>query len=169
MWEYTGKRRPPFAATPGSGQESVWDYPRPPALEPSTRRVRVLHGDTVIAETARALRIAETASPPTYDLPEDDVDLGRLVGVPGRSFCEWKGAARYYGLAGGDGTAVAWRYDAPPAAYAALRGHLAFYPGRVACFLDAERVRPQPGGFYGGWITDDLVGPFKGTPDTGHW
>ncbi|MEL7451111.1 MAG: DUF427 domain-containing protein [Pseudomonadota bacterium] len=168
MWKYTGKERPPFANAPAAGQESVWDYPRPPRLESDERRVVVRSGDLVIADTTGAVRVLETASPPTFYLPPEDVHMDRLAAVGGQSFCEWKGAARYWALAGSD-EAVGWSYPQPSAAFAALRDYLSFYPGRVACFVDEERVRPQPGGFYGGWVTDEIAGPVKGEPGTGHW
>lgn len=168
MWEFTGTKRPDFAEEPGVGQESVWDYPRPPALVPSTRHVLVKAGDTLLADTILAMRVLETASPPTYYIPVEDVNMGALAMVPGSSFCEWKGAARYWGLAGG-GDAIAWSYPEPSERFREIRDALAFYPGRVACFVDGERVRPQPGHFYGGWVTDDIVGPVKGEPGTGHW
>jgi len=170
MWEYRGQSRPDFAEEPGRGQESVWDYPRPPAVVPSQRTVRVAAGDTPIANSKSALRVLETASPPTYYIPLRDIDASALQRVDGRSVCEWKGVASYWALAGSTaGTPVAYSYDDPGPGFEALRGHLGFYPGRVACFVDEERVRPQPGGFYAGWITDEICGPVKGEPGTGHW
>ncbi len=168
MWKYTGRERPPFAHVPAAGQESVWDYPRPPRIEADERRVVVRSGELVIADTTAAVRVLETASPPTFYLPPDDVHTDRLVAVSGQSFCEWKGAARYWAIAGSDHP-VGWSYPRPAAAFAALRDYLSFYPGRVACFVGDERVRPQPGGFYGGWLTDEIAGPVKGEPGTGHW
>jgi len=170
LWAFDGHRRPDFARTPGEGQESVWDYPRPPRCVPDPRRVVIRHPGGVLASTARAIRLLETASPPGFYLPPEDVDTAQLVPAPGRSHCEWKGVAEYWRLASEpDGEAVAWRYPSPHAPFAALAGYFAFYPGRIACFIDDERVAPQPGGFYGGWITHDIVGPWKGEPDTGHW
>jgi uncharacterized protein (DUF427 family) len=170
MWRWTGAERPPFAETPEPGQESVWDYPRPPRLERVERTVRVLAGDALLVETAAAFRVCETASPPTFYLPADSVRRELLVPAPGSSFCEWKGRAVYWRLASASGgSAVAWSYPEPTAEFAELRDALAFYPDRVACFVDGHRVRPQPGGFYGGWITPELVGPFKGEPGTGGW
>ena len=170
MWQYTGAERPDFAESPGPGQESVWDYPRPPALVASEREVLVTHEGVELARSCRCVRVLETASPPTWYIPEDDVDLSRLVPVPGASFCEWKGGARYWALA--DRPApdpVAWSYPDPTPAFGVIRHAFGFYPGRVACFIDGERVRPQPGYFYGGWITDEIVGPWKGGEGTGHW
>ena len=170
MWKYTGKDRPSFAVVPGAGQESVWDYPRPPALVPDSRLVEVRFGDIVLASSKRTHRVLETASPPTFYLPADDVHADLLVAVPGQSFCEWKGAAKYWGIAARpDLGPVGWSYPAPTPAFEVLQGAFSFYPGRVACFVDEERVQPQPGGFYGGWITEEIVGPVKGEPGTGHW
>lgn len=149
--------------------ESVWDYPRPPRLEPTTRRLRIVHGGAVLAETIRAFRILETSHPPVYYIPQADIDMGRLHPSAGKSsFCEWKGRAAYWSLPGA--ADVAWSYPKPSPAYAALQDHLAFYPSRVdECSVDGERVEAQPGDFYGGWITSDLVGPFKGAPGTLGW
>lgn len=169
MWEYRGQQRPPFAAEPAPGQESVWDYPRPPRAVPVSRPVEVRHEGKVISRTTAAVRVLETASPPTYYVPPEDVDFSRLVVTPGRSFCEWKGTARYLALVGEPARAVAWSYPEPSEAFEIIRDYVAFYPGRVECYLDDERVRPQPGEFYGGWVTDDIVGPFKGEPGTGGW
>jgi uncharacterized protein (DUF427 family) len=170
MWNNTGQSRPDFAIAPGPGQESVWDYPRPPALVDCAQAVEIRAGDVVLARSSRAKRLLETASPPTVYVPADDVALDRLRPAPGSSFCEWKGVASYWGLADApDAPPVAWSYEDPTPRFAAIRGWIAFYPGRVACFLDGERVRPQEGGFYGGWVTDAIVGPWKGQRGTGHW
>ena len=149
--------------------ENVWDYPRPPALEPCRRRVRVEVGGVVVADSVRALRVLETSHPPTLYVPRADVRDDLLRASAQRStVCEWKGQATYLDVAGRP--AAAWTYPHPRPPYDALAGHVAFYPGRVdACFLDAERVRAQEGDFYGGWVTTDLVGPFKGAPGTGGW
>jgi uncharacterized protein (DUF427 family) len=152
--------------------ESVWDYPRPPRLEPTPRRIRVVFAGVTVADTRRALRVLETSHPPTYYLPPDEVRMD-LLAVTGRhSFCEYKGAARYYSLRVGDRVArdCAWAYPDPAPDYASLKDHLAFFAGRVdECWVDDERAEPQPGGFYGGWITSNLVGPFKGAPGTEGW
>ncbi len=170
MWEFTGKTRPGFAEEPGPGQESVWDYPRPPALVPCEDLVEVKAGDQVIASTIRALRLLETASPPTFYLPPDDIAMTELVRAQGTSFCEWKGAATYWALANHpQGSPVGWSYEDPDARYADLKGYLAFYPAQLDCYVNGERVRPQPGAFYGGWVTDNIAGPIKGPPGTGHW
>ncbi|MEM7501175.1 MAG: DUF427 domain-containing protein [Pseudomonadota bacterium] len=169
MWSFRGQSRPDFAATPDAGQESVWDYPRPPALVGCSRAIRVESGGAVIASTCRSFRVLETASPPTFYLPPSSVDASLLVAAGGSSFCEWKGAATYFTLASDPDTPVAWCYPHPSPAFSEIRNYLSFYPGRVACFVDDERVRPQAGGFYGGWITADVVGPFKGDPGTQGW
>ncbi|MDJ0656722.1 MAG: DUF427 domain-containing protein [Xanthomonadales bacterium] len=168
MWKHTGLNRPEFAITPQPGQESVWDYPRPPDIRADQRRVKVHAGNQVLAETTRAKRILETASPPTFYLPPEDVALECLVPASGVSFCEWKGTARYWAVEGST-TPVAWSYPDPTAAFSAIAAWLSFYPGRVACYVDGERVRPQPGGFYGGWLTAEIVGPVKGDPGSGGW
>lgn len=157
---------------PGPGQESVWDYPRPPRVEPSAEHVVVRLGGVVVAETRRALRVLETSHPPTYYLPEADFAPGALVPVEGSSYCEWKGLARYFDLRSGGAVATraAWGYPEPSAGFTALRGHVALYPGRVEqVTVDGERVRPQAGDFYGGWVTDRVVGPFKGGPGSWGW
>lgn len=171
MWQYTGAERPGFAETPGPGQESVWDYPRPPAIVADARTVEVTHQDRRLARSSRAVRVLETAGPPTFYLPATDVDLVHLAAAPDSSWCEWKGVAQYWRLAiaGAPAIAVAWCYPRPNAAFSRIAGYLAFYPGRVECRVDGERVQPQPGGFYGGWITKEIVGPVKGEPGTDAW
>jgi uncharacterized protein (DUF427 family) len=166
-WRYRGGERPPFAIEPAPGERSVWDFPRPPVIEEVREEVRVRGAETVIGSTRHALRVLETASPPTYYLPATDADLRLLREDSDRSHCEWKGEAVYWNLAIPDEPPipqVGWSYPDPYPDFEALAGHLSFYPGRVECFVGSERVRPQPGGFYGGWITSDLVGPFKGEP-----
>lgn len=149
MWQHSGRQRPAFAEPPGPGQESVWDFPRPPQLAPDTRRVLVRAGNRVIADTRRAIRVLETASPPTFYLPPDDIDASVLRAAAGRSMCEWKGAARYWSVLLPDGSAheaVGWSYPQPSAAFAAIAGWLSFYPARLHCEVAGERVRLQPGG-----------------------
>jgi uncharacterized protein (DUF427 family) len=152
--------------------ENVWDYPRPPALVPCDRRVRIELGGVTIADSTRALRILETSHPPTVYVPREDVVAGVLRPGEHVTVCEWKGRAAYEDVVAG-GRVVqrgAWHYPDPLEAYAALAGHVSFYPGRMdAAWLDAERVRAQPGDFYGGWITGDLRGPFKGGAGTAGW
>jgi len=168
-WTNIGAERPPFAVEPGPDQESVWDYPRPPAIAPDGRRVVVGDPDDPIASSSRAVRILETASPPTFYLPPDDVRTERLVSAAGRSFCEWKGEAEYWAHADDPGTPVGWNYPTPLPEFASIAGWFAFYPARIGCRIDDVVVRAQDGGFYGGWITDEVVGPFKGEPGTQGW
>lgn len=158
--------RPVPVPTEG-GQESVWDYPRPPRVEPTPRRIRVVQGGLTLVDTTRALRVLETSHPPVYYVPIDDVREGVLRAVARSTFCEFKGAARYFDVVVGErvATAAAWTYDGGP-----LEGHVAFYAGPMdACLVDDERVTPQEGGFYGGWITRHVAGPFKGGPGTAGW
>ncbi len=150
----------------------MWDYPRPPRIEPEHRRVRVVLGGVTIADTHRALRVLETSHPPGFYLPPDDILPGHLVPVGGASACEWKGLASYFDVTAGDRTAsrAAWSYPAPTSPFAGLAGFVSLYPGRMdACFVGDERVRAQEGDFYGGWITAEIVGPFKGAPGTWGW
>jgi len=171
MWRYQGQERPPFADSPAAGQESVWDYPRPPALDRSGRHVRVTLGRRLIADSVRTLRVLETASPPTVYIPPDDIRTDWLEPAGGVSVCEWKGTARYWSVVI-DGRRVercGWSYPEPRDAFAALAGHVCFYPSLLECWSDGERVRPQGGGFYGGWVTDEIAGPWKGGPGSGGW
>jgi uncharacterized protein (DUF427 family) len=154
--------------------ESVWDYPRPPRVEPSGRRVRVVLGRAMIADTTRAHRVLETSHPPVYYVPLADVARGALEPARGPgSFCEWKGEATYFDVIGGDGLRVeqaAWTYLAPAPAFETIRDAVAFYPDLMdVCTVNGELVEAQPGGFYGGWITSEVVGPFKGRPGTRGW
>jgi uncharacterized protein (DUF427 family) len=152
--------------------ESAWDYPRPPALDPTSAHLVVVLGGVTIAETRAGYRVIETSHPPNYYFPPEDVAADALVRSDGRSFCEWKGRAHYFTVRGGDRVEAdaAWGYDTPHDAFAPIRGFVAFYPARMdACFVDGERVVAQPGGFYGGWITSRVVGPFKGGPGTRSW
>lgn len=171
VWQHHGDRRPAFADTPGPGQESVWDYPRPPVAVSDSRTIEVWAGDTRVAVTRRAVRVLETASPPCFYLPREDVDMALLRSAPGQSHCEWKGAARYFDVVTPEHLArhAAWSYERPFAEFADIAGHIAFYANRLACFVDGERVRPQPGHYYGGWVTDEIVGPFKGGPRSAGW
>ena len=154
--------------------ESVWVYPRPPRVEPSGRHVRVVLGGALVAETTRSHRVLETSHPPVYYVPLDDVAVGALEAVRGRgTFCEWKGAAAYFDVIGGNGRRVgrgAWTYRNPADGFVEIRDAVAFYPGLMdECTLDGELVRAQPGDFYGGWITSEILGPFKGSPGTSGW
>lgn len=162
----------PERIEPGPGQESVWDYPRPPAIEPVTSVLRVELGDVVLAETARGYRVLETSQPPAYYFPPDDVSMAHLASSALRTFCEWKGQARYWTARVGDRVVenIAWSYDNPTERCTVIKGYLAFYAQRAdACFVAGERVQPPEGGFYGGWITSNIVGPFKGGEGTAGW
>jgi uncharacterized protein (DUF427 family) len=157
---------------PKLGQESVWDYPRPPRLEISGKNIQIVFNNVIIADTNKAYRVLETSHPPVYYLPPQDVKLEYLKSTSQTSFCEWKGWAKYYSLIVGDKEAinVAWYYPEPTSGFAAIRDYIAFYAGPMdACYVNGEKVIPQPGGFYGGWITDDIVGPFKGEKGTWGW
>ena len=157
---------------PGPGQESVWDYPRPPRVEPTSARVRVVHGGLVVADTTSAVRVLETSQAPAFYLPPSDVRTGVLVPSSGSSWCEWKGRATYWSLSI-DGTLtadVAWSYPEPTPSFAPIAGYISFYCQLVdECWVDGERVVPNEGSFYGGWITSTVVGPFKGGPGTLGW
>lgn len=154
-------------------RESVWDYPRPPRVEPTSRRIRVVLGGETIVDTTRAQRVLETSHPPVYHVPAADVRPGALEPAGGGgTFCEWKGRATYFDVVAGGQRAsrAAWTYRDPAPGFESIRDGVAFYAGAMdACFVDDERVTPQPGGFYGGWITADLEGPFKGVPGSGGW
>ncbi len=160
-------------STSNTTTESVWDYPRPPRLEPTPRRIRIVHAGVVLADTTRALRILETSHPPVYYLPPSDLAMQFLRPSPRRqSFCEFKGFASYWSIEvdGAVSADAAWSYANPSPRYAELRDHLAFYASKVdECWVDDERVVPQPGDFYGGWITSHVSGPFKGAPGTLGW
>jgi len=171
MWQYTGRQRPPFAIEPGPGQESVWDYPRPPRVEADAREIVISLGDVEIARTRRALRVLETASPPTFYLPRDDLKLEFIEPADGRSHCEWKGSAVYWTVRVGNRRLprVAWSYPDPAPRFAALRDCFGFYPAALDCRVDGQRVQPQPGNFYAGWVTAEVLGPFKGEPGSEGW
>jgi len=165
------------ATVPAPGQESVWDYPRPPAVVPSPEHVVVRLGTTLVADTRRAVRVLETSHPPTYYLPRADVADGALVPAGGAStVCEFKGRAVYFDVVGTDDDGrrlvlrrAAWAYPEPARGYEALADHVALYPGRLTCTVDGEPVEAQEGGFYGGWRTSRVVGPFKGGAGTLAW
>ncbi len=160
---------------PAPGQESVWDYPRPPRLEPSSKSVRVLFRGSPVAQSSAAYRVLETSHPPSWYIPSSDVRLDLLSNGGKGSVCEWKGRATYWTirLVTGQGLEVAenaaWSYETPAPRFEPIKGYLAFYANIFECFVDDERVRPQPGGFYGGWVTNDVAGPFKGIPGSWGW
>ncbi len=162
----------PVPEKPGPGQESVWDYPRPPRIERSSEHLEVVLGGITIAATDASYRVLETSHPPTYYLPREAFLPGSLRPAAGSSFCEWKGTASYLDVVGGTTVAprAAWTYPDPTSAFAAIVDHVAVYPGLMdRCTVDGETVAPQPGGFYGGWVTSRVVGPFKGGPGTQGW
>jgi uncharacterized protein (DUF427 family) len=173
MYARTGTHQ--MAATPdpvGPGQESVWAYPRPAIAEPCARHVSILHKGHVVADTRASIRTLETSHPPSYYCPPADIDMTLLTLTARTSLCEWKGHARYYDVRIGTEVFrdVAWSYPNPTRAFAILRDHIAFYAAPFErCYIDGERVVPQAGGFYGGWITPHVAGPFKGRPGSMFW
>jgi uncharacterized protein (DUF427 family) len=158
---------------PGPGQESVWDYPRPPRLEDSDKHIQVIFNGVVIADTRRAKRVLETSHPPVYYVPPEDVKLDLYFTATRHvTFCEFKGVASYYTITVGDKTVAnaAWYYPDPTSPYEPLANYVAFYPGKMdACFVNGEQVQAQEGDFYGGWITNEIIGPFKGGAGTFGW
>ena len=171
-----GTAPPPPRIEPGPGQESVWDYPRPPRVEPVPERIRVVIDGIVLAESERALRVLETAGAPVYYLPRADVRMDLLEASPHSTFCEWKGDAGYWTYVGGSVGAgerrpnVAWSYETPLPGFEAITGYLAFYAQVVdEAWVGEELATPQPGRYYGGWVTSKVVGPFKGEPGTSGW
>ena len=165
-WKFTGQKRPDFATVPGAGEESVWDYPRPPAIVDDHREVQVFSADgTLVATCRNSKRVLETASPPTFYLPPEALKVS-FDQVDGASYCEWKGQAEYFAYAG---RRLAWRYPRPTQAFAEVAGWFSFYPAECRCVVAGETVRAQAGGFYGGWVTNEIVGPYKGEPGRSGW
>ncbi len=157
---------------PGPGQESVWDYPRPPRIEDTPRLIRVIFNHVCVAQSTRVKRVLETSHPPVYYFPPQDVAHEYLRQTERTSFCEWKGQATYFAVEVDDRSAenAAWTYRQPSRSFEAIKDHFAFYPSKMdACYVEDEMVTSQPGDFYGGWITRDIVGPFKGEPGTHGW
>ncbi len=162
----------PQPIEPQPGQESVWDYPRPPRLERSPHRIRVIFNQMTIADSDQTYRVLETSHPPVYYIPPEDIKLEYLQSSSQSSFCEWKGYAHYYNVAVGDKQVInaAWYYPQPNIEFAAIAKYVAFYPSKMdACYVNDELVKSQPGDFYGGWITQNIVGPFKGGEGTWGW
>ncbi|MBZ8180456.1 DUF427 domain-containing protein [Oscillatoria salina] len=162
----------PQRIEPKPGQESVWDYPRPPRLEPSPKRIRVVFNGVAIADSQNAQRVLETSHPPVYYIPPEDIKMEYLQRTGRQSFCEWKGNAGYYTIVVNDKQAenAAWFYPHPTSRFAPIKDYVAFYPSRMdACYVDEEQVQAQAGDFYGGWITSDIVGPFKGGAGSWGW
>ena len=170
-WNWRGQTRPPFAVVPGPGQVSVWDFPRPPRLVHDAREVVIAWNGVEIARTRNAVLVLETSHPPSFYIPWADVNRALLVPSRGSSFCEWKGPASYWSLVNGAQSlpGVAWSYPKPLPGAEALADCITFYPANLTCTVGVEKVTPQPGGFYGGWITPELVGPFKGDAGTQSW
>lgn len=157
---------------PKAGQESVWDYPRPPKLEPTNKHLKIVFNGKIVAETNRAFRVLETSHPPVYYFPPEDVRTEFLSKASGSSFCEWKGRAGYYDLQIGEARVAdaAWFYADPTDEFARIKNHIAFYPSKMdACYVNDELARSQSSDFYGGWITGEIVGPFKGGAGTWGW
>ena len=170
-WNWRGQTRPPFAVAPGPGQVSVWDFPRPPRLVNDSREVVIRWGEVQVARTQKAVLVLETSHPPSFYIPLADVDPSLLRQGASSSFCEWKGPAAYWSLVSSTQVLpnVGWSYPKPLAGAEALANCIAFYPTNLTCTVGGEKVTPQPGGFYGGWITPELVGPFKGDAGTQGW
>ena len=171
QWQWRGQSRPAFAAPPRAGQTSVWDFPRPPRLAPDSREVVIRWGAFEVARTRRAIRVLETAHPPSFYLPWEDVASQMLRPAFGSSYCEWKGPALYWTLVDLHRSlpGVAWSYPQPLAGAEALADCVAFYAQNLVCTVDGHEVVAQPGGFYGGWITPELTGPYKGQPGSESW
>jgi uncharacterized protein (DUF427 family) len=162
----------PRKIEPAPGQESVWDYPRPPRLEPTNKEIKIVFNGITIARSNNTKRVLETSHPPVYYIPQEDILMQYLTLVLGSSFCEWKGEAIYYSVVvnGKRAEKCVWSYPKPSRSFQLIKDHLAFYAAPMdACYVAQELVIPQPGGFYGGWITSDIVGPFKGDPGTWGW
>jgi len=171
-WRNLERDRPDHIVEPGPGQESVWDYPRPPRVEAVDKRIKVIFAGVTIADSEKTLRVLETASPPVYYIPPNDIQKHYLEPSEHSTLCEWKGISQHWHLKVGDQTArnAAWSYPEPWRGYEAIRDAIAFYPGRVdACYIDDQLVTPQPGRYYGGWITPEITGPIKGEPGTQGW
>lgn len=171
QWHWRGQARPHFADEPRADQVSVWDFPRPPRLAPESREVRIVWDGLAVACSTRTVRVLETSHPPTYYIPWDDVVRELLQPAPGGSFCEWKGPARYWSLVAGRKQlpSHAWSYPQPMAGAESLADCVAFYARGLQCTVGGLPATAQPGGFYGGWVTPDLAGPFKGAPGSEGW
>ena len=162
----------PKRIEPKEGQESVWDYPRPPRVEETDKHIRIVLDGVTIADTRRAKRVLETSHPPVYYIPPEDVNVDVLIPRSNTSFCEWKGTASYYGIMVNERQVdiAGWTYRRPNPGFESIQNHIAFYCQYMdSCTVAGEEVTPQPGGFYGGWITSDVVGPFKGDPGSALW
>ncbi len=168
--------RPSSIEVPGPGQESVWDYPRPPEVREAGASLKVVFAGEEIAETSRGLKVCETAGAPVYHFPPADVRMDVLRPVPGRTFCEWKGEAAYFDLVVGARSSAQAAYCYPDPiddlgqGFDQIAGAIVFYAGRVdEAWVDDERATPQPGGYYAGWVTSKITGPIKGDPGSEGW
>ena len=162
----------PNPIIPEPGQESVWNYPRPARLEDTNKSIRIIVNSIVLAETTKAKRVIETSHPPSYYIPSEDIKLEYFIETPKKTWCEWKGKCQYYDISIADKyiNNAAWRYIEPTPDFVTIQEYYAFYPSLMdACYVNDELVKSQPGDFYGGWITADIVGPFKGSPGTMGW
>jgi uncharacterized protein (DUF427 family) len=171
-WRNVKRERPEHIETPGPGQESVWDYPRPPKVEPVTEKIRVEFAGVVLAETENAYRVLETAGAPVYYVPPEDVKMEYLTPSEKNTFCEWKGPTHYWTVQVGERRVedAAWSYPEPYEGFEVIKDYLAFYVQKMdACYVGEQRATPQPGKYYGGWVTPNIVGPFKGEPGSENW
>jgi len=171
-WRNLKRERPLTVVQPGPEQESVWDYPRPPRVEPVVKRIQIEFAGIVLVDSRRSLRVIETAGPPVYYLPQEDIQMACLVPSQRTALCEWKGISRYWSVRVGDHLAqdAAWSYPEPWEGFEQIKDRLAFRAGPMdRCTVDGQPVTPQPGRYYGGWITPDIVGPFKGQPGSERW
>lgn len=162
----------PQPIEPKEGQESVWDYPRPPRLETCDKHIKIIFNGVTIVHTQKSYRVLETSHPPSYYIPPEDIRMEYLHSTPKLSFCEWKGQGNYYTIKVEDKEAinVAWYYPNPTPEFAAIKDYVAFYADPMdECLVNGEKVTPQPGNFYGGWITSDIVRPFKGVAGSWGW
>ncbi len=162
----------PQSITPQPGQESVWNYPRPAILQDTNKHLKIIVNGIVLAETTKGKRVLETSHPPGYYIPAEDIKLEHLIATSKKSYCEWKGVCEYYDVSVGDKYIhnAAWKYIQPSPNFQSIQEYYSFYPGLMdACYVNDELVIPQAGNFYGGWITSDIVGPFKGEPGTWGW
>lgn len=162
----------PQPIPPQPGQESVWDYPRPAILQDTNKHIKIIFNGIVLAETNRAKRVLETSHPPGYYIPAEDIKIEHLIATSRKTMCEWKGVSEYYDVGVGSKyvSNAAWRYIHPTPNFKSIQQHYSFYPNLMdACYVNDELVQPQAGSFYGGWITSDVVGPFKGEPGTNWW
>ena len=154
--------------------ENVKDYPRPPAIEKTSKHLKVMLGDVSIADSTNAYRVLETYHPPTYYIPPEDVRMDLIQrSSGGRTTCEWKGQATYFDVIPKNGKEPVqrrvWSYEHPTKQFSEIAGYLCFYASPFECFVDGEKVEAQPGDFYGGWKTSDVIGPIKGGPGTWGW